>query len=291
MSGFLYFVETKVIDPDREQIEAWGLGYAAASFLPVECKMPLGENGSLVEGVILGDQKRFTKLVEGKRVDQPQLIKGKTKEQTWKPMPTVDANDGEPVRRWLGWWTKDPPRPEDLERENGIAGNILPDACDRNWLVPLIRSVDEQIYEQAVSVNKLPCYYKIDESGNLIDGDVLPKYAHLWNITEKPWHDMVNGLEVQESEVWPIVCEILGANYAVGPCELIALNVFSQEAEHEPSTWVAVAMDFFTWINWAASKTGKDGSDPTSAPEEMPGSDTSDSEGASQETTDQPVLT
>lgn len=86
----------------------------------------------------------------------PKLVKD---EQTWRKRL---GKNGKVY--WLGWWTKDPPKPEDLEREEMVSGYFVKLSNGEAWQLP--------------SAKALPSYLGLDDKDKRVR-KTLPEHADL----------------------------------------------------------------------------------------------------------------
>ena len=86
--------------------------------------------------------------VEGPNVDQGSLFYVEQPGSPRKPIVSVDiklqtwseaarSNDLERGRYWLGYWTDNPPQPEDLQRDRLCDGQLVELADGRQWAIPV----------------------------------------------------------------------------------------------------------------------------------------------------------
>ena len=108
--------------------------------------------------------------------------------QVWQKMPFRDGLQ----EIWIGFWEDSPPTPDDLARPIRLASAMLTLFDDREWAVPLVRSIDQETGEATPA---LPTVYAIDEAGKLTNGKIKSTYQWLWELTEPYWVAMVAARE------------------------------------------------------------------------------------------------
>lgn len=244
MAGFFYFAPTAA-QPTRDMVRAWGLEYAFRDNAELQCVQAAGQTPSKSNGYLIADPRRHAGHV----------IKVALDEQVWRKIP----GRGGSQEVWVGYWKDAPPVPGDLlrptplgheeERAAPIDGYIVSLADGRRWQIPEIRQFDV-VSERPVPA--LPSYFELDDSGTLVDGAILDVHQWLWDATEDAWQAMATGRDLTESDALAKLAQIMSANYAVDVIELITMRCFSKQLP--PTAVLALALDYRTWRDWAASK-------------------------------------
>ncbi|MGD8237840.1 MAG: hypothetical protein PVH68_04770 [Armatimonadota bacterium] len=137
--------------------------------------------------------------------------------QTWR-----DAPDGEYA---VGYWTDDPPGPDDLFRAEPVDGHRVRLADGHQWLVPVARAFP--------GGTRLPERLMLGPDGGIVRR-MLPEYVGLGRRAEKVWQ--VVSAQAQESDAdvtldveegWSIAAEALAINYRLGAPEVSMLGLLT----------------------------------------------------------------
>ena len=124
-------------------------------------------------------------------------------------------------RAWLGFETKNPPRPCDLERTNKHVGQPLTMADEQAWLVPLVR--------------ELPQIYCYDDAGDVATRFNVPRYQDLFDRTAD-WCERIHAasegktqgdrysFQYDGADYFDYVGKLLGLNYRVNGDVVAALG-------------------------------------------------------------------
>ena len=144
-------------------------------------------------------------------------------EQTWEKSATAD--------HWLGIYKDNPPKPEDLAREEQIAGHELVLGDGQKWLVPVARSFQ--------GLSPLPQRLRLGPEGKLV-GEMLPRYIAMSEAAERVWEDWK--LAVSQGETgeeprgnmdiehgWRIAVMALSVNYRIDPDEASLLGLIDTQ--------------------------------------------------------------
>lgn len=232
MSGFLYFKPQHQQNVTLDDVKAWGLSYAFES-KPVTCPCHMN-TPSGGAGVVFGEQSRHG---DGR-------VKMNLDAQEWRKMKRPGGPDV-----FLGYWKDAPPKPLDLARKNQLGGYLVSLADDTKWLCPVVRYFDESSAELRTN---LPSYLDVDENGELVPGQVLPLYSHLWDLTgpfaEQMLADDEGGSDVSKAEINKSAQALLQTNYVIGSNEIAHGRFLT--TEQMTHNIVAVAVDWPTYLKW-----------------------------------------
>jgi hypothetical protein len=232
MSGFLYFraKHTRTVAP--QDLKSWGLSYAfEAGVQSCVCQNNTPTKSS---GIVFGEVARHG---DGR-------VKMDMEAQEWRKMSRPGQEDV-----YIGYWKDAPPRPADLARKNQLGGYTVPLADGHKWLCPLVRYFDEGAGELKTN---LPSYLEVDDAGELVPGQVIPLYAHLWELTapfvEQMLSDTEEGPEVSRSEINKAAQALLQTNYVIGANEIAHGHFLT--TEQMTHNIVAVSIDWPTYLKW-----------------------------------------
>lgn len=230
MSGFLYFVPKFCRPVTLKEVKTLGLGYAFEN--APQSGVCHNNTPTKSQGSVFGDKTRHG---DGQ-------IKMDMENQVWRKMPRPGQEDV-----YIGYWRDSPPGPDDLKRSNQLGGYLLKLADGRQWMIPVVRLFDETAGELR---SNLPSYIDVDDSGNPKPGQVVPLYAHLWDLTapfaEQMLSDSAN--EVANEDIYKAARTLLQANYVVDMIEIAQAKVLTNE--QMAHNIVAVAVDWPTYLRW-----------------------------------------
>lgn len=126
----------------------------------------------------------------------------------WKKVPGSTA------------WFKQvsPADPAKLSRDPQLPGHFVELQDGNRWMIPrAMLWIDRQTFGIA-----LPCHDKLDDDGQWQRGQIVPRYARLWEYIER----MHSGEMSYHDEVE--LCTLaIGYNYFLGPAECSALGIWS----------------------------------------------------------------
>ncbi len=257
MSGFVYYLPRDAKNVTLAEARRAGLEYA----FPASCGpftprgVTAGPDGK--PGVVFGDDNRVS----------PAQTKYVADKQTWRPVLGTDA--------WVGYWTDDPPGPDDLSRRN-YAGeeDRLPGHAVRlwdgnQWLVPVAAEPVEQ--DGGVGwTAAVPQLAVRNADGKWVPGDVVAKYEALWALAsafaDVWWRELTAADERESAPDEAVTVQFdycdsidgaivaLSYNYAIGPTEVEALGLLSGDV----ATDVLLAM-----IDWPTSVAAQKKSSPS----------------------------
>lgn len=203
--GFLYFVEGGSSAFNEQKLEAAGLTYAleGVSFRRQETgNGPEGQHGALVMPERL-----------------PPKLGLDPETQTWRRIPDTTS--------WVGMVTDAPPEPRHLKRPTTVDGYWCKLADGHPWSCPVAIHL--------AGFPSLPCSLTCDDAGNWVDGEVDPRYRHLWDRARALYDAVYPELESGVTE-WDVTdfadaaVDALAANYHVGPAECSLLGVLDDDA-------------------------------------------------------------
>ncbi|MCG8407565.1 MAG: hypothetical protein MI923_20400 [Phycisphaerales bacterium] len=219
MAGLLYFIDGKDRSIKLDEIHKLGLDYAFDKQPTPSGVSGRGPSGSA--GVVLADPKRVPTDKIGYYLDK----------QTWLQMP------GKPV--WVGFYTDDRPKPEDLQREHPLPGYRVKLADGQEWVVPVALTPADSDGFQLQHV--LPTIAVLSEEGELESGSVEAKYAPLLKVAME-WFRAVlrrdfaadpkqvaDFPEFSSKTVFRNAMTVLAQNYRTGPVEIASLKLFNEE--------------------------------------------------------------
>lgn len=239
-------------DATAEKLTAAGLDWLCGGGL-VRCQCNDGPTGT--PGCILADAAR----VEAAR------CRWQPDGQEWVP----GIVEGLSVGRWHD---DPPPEPADLARTEQLQGHAVELADGHRWLVPLARGWAEEDGE-------LRWYTALPQrltrrDGQWQRGDVLPRFARLWQIAEQweaRWQAAIDAAVAEEDrkdqaeqsrvrcelslhDAADLAAEVLGANYRLTAAEVSLLGLF---ADHTPATVLDALIDLPTRAEWIRAQAQK----------------------------------
>ncbi|MCC9603499.1 hypothetical protein LOC67_23365 [Stieleria sp. JC731] len=155
--------------------------------------------------------------------------------QTWTPAP---QGDQESPPYWVGYNTADPPGPGDLLRDSIVTSVPYTLQDGNTWQIPIIRQwfpVDEEI--PFAYGTQLPSLVSIDNQGNAIAGDVIPRYTEIWNKALAVHRALYVAAEkdpngngsMSMSEMFKFAVDALAVNYRVSLLEMSILKALSTD--------------------------------------------------------------
>lgn len=256
---FLYFIPTDANQVTREDIVQRGLGYAIDHTSGRGCTGPEHQRG----------------FIFGK--DSKTAVRMDQESQTWVPAPKLDA---ESPPYWVGFDSR--PTPDELAREEQIAGDMITLMDGSQWKVPKLLVWQEGVSTAAVWSTSLPCCIDIDDNGNAADGAIIPKYSDLFDIGMKVFARMAGGGvgDLTTSQVITFAANCLGCNYRVSLLELSA-KVMACLSTEDALKVIEIAIDWKGYEgargNWAGRQgrptTDTDSGSEPQTPEESTDTD------------------
>ena len=151
--------------------------------------------------------------------------------QTWQKWGHADL--------YTGYFTNQPPTPEDLRRTRTIPGLNVKLGDDNEWEIPIVRQYREDIG----FLQTLPREAELDGNGEWTSGTVMPEYAELDDAAWAWFEFIKQAIEESDDDDQEVVVEIpqvykwcqtmLEANYKVGPIEILMLKLFNDVTRPE----------------------------------------------------------
>lgn len=134
--------------------------------------------------------------------------------QKWQPIL-----DG---RIYLGWETAKPPTPEDLQCKDP-SGLPVPLQDGNKWIVP--------VYRDLAKNTTLPTILGVDANGSMVQNKVLPKFQHVWGLTQRVVKVMtgIDATALSQDEKFEFACIALSENYHVSRWEISALGILTTD--------------------------------------------------------------
>jgi hypothetical protein len=217
MPGFLYFLPDHPTAPTPVEIAGLGLKYALDG--PLASRQVIGgpDGGN---GIVVAAEDRVPDQLVGYFPGKGSAAPG----QAWRKLPGLDV--------WVGaYLDARRPTPADLRRSTAIAGYPVTLLDGQVWEIPVPRAFtgEQEMFRTAV-----PRRLDLDDAGGLVYSAVVSEYQQLFNLAAA-WFQAksaaavaaeVDGESVRFRYVEDVVraaVEVLGANYAVGYVEAIAL--------------------------------------------------------------------
>jgi len=200
MAGLLLFIPAAELSKKAVDVfAAAGLG---------ELLDPRDDQPAVVEELIVGPSGGRGMLwhwhADGDRQVMPFY---KPEAQTWYE---CGPRNGQPKgRAWIGYETKNPPRPIDLQRTKTHVGQPLMMADEQAWVVPLIR--------------ELPQIYCYDDAGEVATRFNVPRYQELYDRTSD-WCERLHAAAAGKPEGERFSFQYDGADYFDYVGKLFGLN-------------------------------------------------------------------
>ena len=235
MSTVLYYAPGLAGTLDLPQVQDLGLGHAFDA-VPL-CREVRGLTPDGRNGLLILDQKRLGDLSPAMNID--------AKVQVWEQLPS--PNPDQPL--YGGYYVGHKPTPDDLVRQQGLAGVSMTMGDDNDWEIPAVRRFDVATEKPETA---LPSNYRIDAHGTLVKDSPLPRWQWLMEATESAWHAMINEDDVSDQSMLETAGKIFSANHVVTHLELGLLRVFSDVIG--PATIVALSIDYWTFLQWSEAK-------------------------------------
>jgi hypothetical protein len=166
--------------------------------------------------------------------------------QTWKKAP---GNSW-----WVGIDRNNPPKPEDLGRDESLPGHLVTLGDQAKWVVPIIRGLSDEGGNLAWS-REVPTVSRLNEDGKWIEGDMLPEFEHLWQVA-LDWFELANLRGTDEinerfgnmGNGHDYAAEALGVNYRIGPAEASILRLFTPQIVAKVLNAISDMPTYFEWI-------------------------------------------
>jgi hypothetical protein len=125
---------------------------------------------------------------------------------------------------WLGWYRDNPPIPENLQRKSITPGTEIELGDERTWVAPIIRRVD--------GVNQLPHAWGCNPAGKMVRR-LMAEHQANWQMAGEVWDCFTGERGCTVGEAWDYCIRSLGINYRLGPHEIDALQLLSDENYHD----------------------------------------------------------
>lgn len=173
--------------------------------------------------------------------------------QVWRAAPKRGA-DVAPY--WIGYWQDRKPCEANLRRPKMLAGQSIELRDGEKWMVPRLVQFNEGTALHGITYSvRLPQVLDVDDSGELVTGQIDPRYQELWDegwrahqsLTMQAEAAGVASMTITESIKF--ATRLLGWNYRVTPVEIAMLGLFDDAL---PIQVVCSAIDNDTF--WAAVK-------------------------------------
>jgi hypothetical protein len=191
-------------------------------------------------------------------IDQPESVEKQIPKEKWP---------------WVGMYTADGPRPEELQRRQLLDGHWVRLGDNRKWLIPVARGCSENAEGNLVCHNNLPTALDLDDAGKWVRGTVVKAYEALWQVGERwfttrqrAWAGTLAEGDAAEEETTELLIDFpdvtvaavvaLSANYRLGPAEAVLLELFTEQNVVEI---MQAVVDWPTWAEWFKKKTDKGG--------------------------------
>ena len=223
MAGFMYYIPSVT---QREVNDAVivdrGLGYALIAGRSVREVMK-GPDGKA--GVVVAHARRVEPGKVGYFADQ----------QAWRQIPQSEC--------WVGMYTDDRPKPQDLLVDQPLSGHPVKLADDQSYMIPTaLMYVDEH----KTFVRSLPTKTDLDAEGNWTLGNVCGAYADLEDLALEFWQAFAGGLNDDEPETGEAkpnqfdfqglsdaALKVLATNYVVGKAEVALAGLFGGSSQQD----------------------------------------------------------
>lgn len=207
MAGFLYYLPSDGLKT-RPALESAGFPHADSIELP-GCGCTPGPDG--LNGAVT--KLRDMPLIGG----QAPAVGYYAVKQTWHKILGG--------KMWLGWETENPPTPIDLQRSEQFDGHPVTLADGNTWIVPVVRTL--------LGGAALPAIYGCDDNGNMVKDTVLPRFARLWDLTQR-LHAAITSQPIDpglisEEETAELLCAGLALHYRVSRWEVLRMGLLSAE--------------------------------------------------------------
>lgn len=212
---FLYLLPEPPHSVD-ELLVKYGIGNRfTAGYMPRECRVAL-KVGELCAPAEADDEVDCTVVSQGERVGYY------PEEQTWQKVVV------EGPQYWVGYWTADPPQPQELMREDAVDGHRVTLGDGNEWLIPAARSF---------SVGTMLPQNLILGPGGKVIGTVGETYRSLFDRAgalaaqmyrvPAEGEEFTGNFEMEPEELFRLAADALAVNYKVGVAEVNALHLFN----------------------------------------------------------------
>jgi hypothetical protein len=249
----LYFVPGGTLGVDRPQLIEAGIGYAFEGPTIGRRQVTCGPSGN--PGLIMAADPPEDAAV-GYYPDR----------QRWQAIAGSAA--------WVGLETERPPTPDELSRAQPLRGHWIGLADDQQYLVPTARCWVEEDGELRW-VHGLPRTSQLDAEGRWSAGEILPRYATLWQYAvrweearfgvslDEPTKPIKDAQELSFQDAHQAAVVALAANYRLGPTEVSLLGLLTAELA---VTVLDALIDLPTREAWVKKKLARDGTSTAVGP-------------------------
>lgn len=235
MAGLLYYLPGAARSVMLPQIEAMGLGHVFDRFTP-HSSVGVSRGPDSNNGAVLAVAATVPSEIVGYYPDR----------QTWKKAPGKSW--------WVGVDGNNPPKPEDLGRDEILPGHLVRLADQENWIVPIIRGLSDEGGKLAWS-REVPTVSRLNDDGVWIEGEMLPEFEHLWQVA-LDWFELANLRATDEinerfgnmGNGHDYAAEALDVNYRIGPAEASILRLFTPQIVAKILNAIADMPTYFEWI-------------------------------------------
>jgi len=155
-------------------------------------------------------------------------------EQQWTLVPAC----GRPAY-WVGVISGETPGPADLVRKKTLPGHLVELADGKHWLCPVARGQGQQD-GRLVWYHTLPRSLILREDGTWSEGEVVHRWARLWQIAEAYWQARMGAADPEApvgSELQfdfqgaaAAAAECLAVNYRLTPVEISLLDLLDTDS-------------------------------------------------------------
>ena len=249
MAGLLYYVP-KLKHATLAHLADLGLAYAfEKDCTPRGCRGPDGG-----DGVILADSSRVPDI-------------GYYKErQMWLKIP------GNSAGAWVGR-DKQPVLPADLQRAEILRGHPVMLGDGQEWHVPIARGWAHD-QNNLVWYEALPLKSTIDIHGKWCEGEVVDRYAAIWEVATRWWDQFWAATPEQSGDgddsrtnpaettiefdfagLRDAALVVLSANYRIQAAEVALLGLFETGTAQDI---LQAAIDFPTYLKELKKKEGQE---------------------------------
>jgi hypothetical protein len=244
MAGFIYYIPGGAAGISIDDAKAAGLGYAIEGPI-TSVGLHGGPDGG--NGVLVASAKEASAADLSRPVDRI----------TWrKPI-------GESAV-WFGMLGDAVPTPGELARARQIPGWEVRLADDRLWVIPMARGHAE---EDGLCrwFCALPQRSRLGDDGLWAEGDVLPRFASLWQLAERYDRSCREAIAAARAGagdgqvkatfdfqgIHESAVDALAYNYRIGPAEADLLGILTWDISREI---LEAVIDWPTLVDWFKKK-------------------------------------
>lgn len=149
--------------------------------------------------------------------------------QTWTKVPGV--------KRWIGYYTDEPPTPDDLARSEQLRSHLVV-LSGQQWKVPIARAF-ERTDDGGRFVISLPRVFDLSDDGEWVSGQIVDEFQPLWQAASRWWDFMAAGIPDNPTVATHIEAELtdfvddcvtaLAVNYRLSKVECHVLKLFRDD--------------------------------------------------------------